>query len=333
VVIYRDRPSETRVIEHPHRYEHVYRDRHDRIRHRLIYPRFHFTVGYHWGPRFSYYYVWPYYHRKYVFVSLGGYWPFEYRYVRYYRYGCHPYRWYGYYPIAHEPPIDTYNYYTYNYYYDSSGRQIATDIGAGDYVPSVAVQPRQPNEPLPEGVADKYFERGVDAFEDGDYFAAAESFAEAARLAPDDMILPFAYSQALMASGQYEKATDILRIALLKTNPENRGVFYPRGLYAEDDVLLEQVAQLGKRAEQEVSNANLQLLLGYQLLGLGKIDEAAGPLERARLAPVNAVAADVLLDLLRRIKYESPPANKDIDNTDATGDSSQIRGSGILDKV
>ena len=41
----------------------------------------------------SYYY--PSYHRKYLFVSLGGYWPYSYRYQRYYWYGCHPYYWYG----------------------------------------------------------------------------------------------------------------------------------------------------------------------------------------------------------------------------------------------
>ena len=321
------------MVEHVHRYEHVYRDRHDRLCHRIIHPGFHFRVAYHWGPHFTCSYVWPYHHRKYVFVSIGGYWPWRYRYLRYYRYGCHPYRWYGYYPIPYETGGETYNYYTYNYYYASSGQPAAADIPSSEGVPSVAVAPRQPDEPLPEGLADKYFENGVEAFEDGDYFEAAESFAEAARLAPDDMILPFAYSQALMASKQYEKATDILRVALLRTEPDNRGVFYPRGLYAEDEILLEHVEQLGTKAQEEVSNADLQLLLGYQLLGLGRIDEAAEPLERARLDALNAVSADVLLEMLRKIKYEKPAEPKDINSIDGSGNSSKVNISGALEKA
>ena len=67
-------------------------------------------------------YVWPYYHRKYVFVSLGGWWPYDYTYMRYYWYGYHPYLWYGYYPVAREVVVGSDNYYTYNYnYYGDDG--------------------------------------------------------------------------------------------------------------------------------------------------------------------------------------------------------------------
>jgi len=80
-------------------------------------------VYYDCGPWFGFRYVYPYYHRKYIFISLGGYWPFDYCYARYYWYGCHPYYWYGYYPVAQEVQGDTYNYYTYNYYTGSEAAQ------------------------------------------------------------------------------------------------------------------------------------------------------------------------------------------------------------------
>ena len=303
---------------HGNRYQHVYWDNRHRLRHRIVYPGYNFVVGYNWGPYFSFRYVWPYYHRKHVFVSLGGYWPYDYRYVRYYRYGCHPYRWYGYHPIAQEIAGSTSSYYTYNYYYNGSTLASADVPAATDFGNSI-VQSRQPDEPLPESLADKYFDEGVSAFEDGSFFAAAESFAEAARLAPNDMILPFAHSQALMASEQYARAAEVLRIALLKTKPDNRGVFYPRGLYADDETVLKQVETLAEETQKQFNNADLQLLLGYQLLGLGKIDEAAGPLERARTEPVNAIPADILLDLLNKMKYEKPAEKIDTGKTDTLG--------------
>jgi len=123
-------------------------------------------------------------------------------------------------------------------------------------------------------------------------------------LAPDDMILPFAYSQALFARGQYSQAAAILRQALVKVTPEKEGVFYPRGLYKDDDVLFEQINQLVERAELYSFDANLQLLLGYHLLGIGKLDEAVEPLQYASLDMENAIAATTLLNVLEKIRAE-----------------------------
>jgi hypothetical protein len=50
--------------------------------------------------------------------------------------------------------------------------------------------------------------------------------------------------------------------------------------------------------------------LGYQLLGVGSIEEAAEPLQQASLSPVNATSAKTLLDLLEKIEMET---NKSID--------------------
>jgi len=313
----RERPSSVRyrergdAVSHIRHHEHVYIDRHDRIRRRTAWPRYRFAVYYNWGPHFAFRYFYPYYHRKYVFVSLGGYWPVGYRYTRYYWYGCHPYTWYGYYPIAREVAGDTYNYYTYNYYGDTAGEpcQSTSGIQPVDHTTFADVRARLAQEAAGEpdavSMADKYFEDAVKVFEAGDYDLAAEMFAKSIELAPDDIILPFAYCQALFAAQRYTEAAEVLRSALAKVSPEAEGVFYPRGLYAKDALLFEQIDRLAEKTELYSFDGDLQLLLGYQLLGISEIDEAVEPLRLASQDLRNASSAAVLLDLLEKIRIQN----------------------------
>jgi tetratricopeptide (TPR) repeat protein len=299
-----------RAVKRTHRHEHVYRDRRGRISYRIVWPGYFFPVYYSWGPFQTCRPFYPYYHRKYVFVSLGGYWPTHYNYLRYYWYGYHPYDWYGYYPMAHEVAGDTYNYYTYNYDYTDSLEPSASyqPTSSVDHTTFADVRERlaqqTPAEPDAQTSADDYFEEGVKAFEEGDYAAAAQIFAEAMYLAPEDMVLPFAYAQALFANGQYSEAAQALRSALQNISAEAEGVFYPRGLYTEEDLLFEQIDLLSEVAELYSSDADIQLLLGYHLLGIGEIDEAFEPLHQASLDLNNKDAAAILLDLLERIRTE-----------------------------
>jgi tetratricopeptide (TPR) repeat protein len=301
-----------------HRYEHVYWDSHNRLRHRIIWPRYRFPVYYSCGPRFTFRYVYPFYLRRYIFVSLGGYWPMDYCYLRYYWYGCHPYWWYGYYPVAREVTGDTYNYYTYNYYYSDGAAsteysQAADAIMPVDHNTFADVREKlaqqAANEPAAETAADVQFDEAVKAFEAGDYETAVENFSEAEKLAPDDMVLPFAYSQALFANEQYAEAAEVLRTALAKVSPEKEGVFYPRGLYSDDEILFEQIEHLKQKAESYSFDADLQLLFGYQLLGIGEVDKAVEPLQQASLDLENAEAATVLLNLIEKIKTNTETEN------------------------
>jgi tetratricopeptide (TPR) repeat protein len=278
------------MVRHTSRYDHVYRDYHDRLHRRIVWPKYHFRVHYSCGLWSTYRYVYPYYHRKYLFVSLGGYWPIDYRYVRYY--------WYGYYPIAREVRSDTYNYYTYNYY--NNDNAVAYEPGKG--VDADIFENLAEREPDQATLADVYFEEAVKVFETGNYAKAVEKFARAMELAPDDMILPFAYGQALLANEQYSQAAEVLRAALAKVRPEKEGVFYPRGLYPDEDTLLGHIDRLAEKAELFAFDADLQLLLGYQLLGIGEVDKAVEPLMHASKDLVNADAAAVLLELLEKIK-------------------------------
>lgn len=295
-LIYRDRP---RFGRDRYSYEHTYVDHYNRLRRRIIWPRYRFMLCYNRGPWSSFRYIYPYYHRKYLFVSLGGYWPLEYNYIRYYWYGCHPYYWYGYYPIAREVKGETYNYYTYNYYYGDNSQSLEPMADASFYE-KLAQQPAE--EPSQATLSDSYFEEAVEAFEASNYSIAVDKFAKAMEFAPNDMVLPFAYCQALLATEQYSKAAEVLRAALTKISPEKEGVFYPRGLYPDEEILLNQLDKLAEKVEIFNFDADLQLLLGYQLLGIGQFDQAVTPLMNAGRDLENADAAAILLKLLEKIK-------------------------------
>lgn len=306
-VIYQDRPYGIRHINHN---EYVYRDRYNNLCNRLIWPRYRFWVSYRWGNDLAFSYVHPYYHRKYVFVSLSGYWPIGYRYVRYYWYPWHVYRWYGYYPVGREIVGDTYNYYTYNYYNyysnDSAEGYSTADIPPVDESTFADVRAKLAQQaadgPEEQSLADKYFEEGVKAFELGGYGYSADKFAQAMELAPDDVILPFAYVQTLFAVENYSESAELLRKALEKVSPEKEGVFYPRGLYPDDDVLFGQIEKLSDKANLYSFDSDIQLLLGYQLLGIGETDEAEEQLFKASQDMTNAPYALKLLEVLARVK-------------------------------
>jgi thioredoxin-like negative regulator of GroEL len=316
---YYDRPD---LIRHDYRHTYTYYDSHYRLHHRVIWPHYHYPIYYRFGPSVHFRYVYPYYHRKYVFISLGGYWPGDYSYVRYYWYGWHPYVWYGYYPIAREVGGDSYNYYTYNYYsqdtdgaYTSYASQtpVENQVQAVDQSTWADVRQKldqQAKEPAAQTVADTRFEEGVKSFETGNYGAAADKFEEALRLSPNDMILPFAYAQALFADGKYTESADMLRRALSKVTPEKEGVFYPRGLYANDDVLYAQIEKLVDKMEEFDNDTDMQLLLGYHLLGTGETGHAREPLERASLDMENASSAKILLRLADKIESEAKAARE-----------------------
>ena len=289
-MVYYDRPYRPGSGLH---YIHLYYDRYHRPYTSMIWPLFNFRVYYGHGPSYRFCTVYPYYLRKYVFVSLGGYWPSAGVGLRYYWYGWHPYDWYGYDPV----PYQVNNTYTYNYYYEDGAstqivdsRQILTELPA----------------PPPQGPADACFSQGVDAFEKQQYGVAANLFRQTMQNAPTDIVAPFAYAQALFADGEYWLAAMALRKAIDQVDPANNTIFYPRGLYTDDDVLFGQVDHLADAAEQNPTDYDLKLLLGYHLLGVGQVDQANGYLEQAARDWQNARAAGRLLDLIRKIQTKDP---------------------------
>jgi tetratricopeptide (TPR) repeat protein len=270
-------------------------------------------------------YVYPSHHRRYVFMSVGGYWP-SYSYARYYWYDCHPWYWYGAAPVAYQVDSgDTYNYYTYNTYNTGSGISstgpltpgtVVNGVEVPDYdalrtagrqatVPPQAAPQAPPQEPAAPTESDKLFDAGVTTFGDGNYPGAIEKFQRAVRLEPNDVILPFAYAQALFANTDYEQAAAVLQTALGGMAPAKPEVFFPRGLYKDEAVLAAQIKSLERAVMMNPANSALQLLYGYQLMGIGKMDDAKVPLGVAQRDARTAGPASILLDLIERTKAES----------------------------
>jgi thioredoxin-like negative regulator of GroEL len=219
--------------------------------------------------------------------------------------------WYGYYPVAQEVGGDTYNYYTYNYY--DQPTTSANDYSAGtngiaavDETTFADVREKLARqkalEPAAQTDADTLFDEGVKAFEQGSYAEAEEKFARAMAIAPDDMILPFAYAQALLAQGKYTRAAEILRVVVQKSTPDKQGIFFPRGLYLDENTLDEQIDRLSEAAANNPADTDMQLLLGYQLLGIGETEKAIESLNAANTDGRNYATVNVLLDLAEKIK-------------------------------
>jgi tetratricopeptide (TPR) repeat protein len=214
---------------------------------------------------------------------------------------------------------DTYNYYTYNNYYDkpstgvrevraSDGRLLSTDENSfADVREKLAAE----NAPEPEAQtdADVLFDEGVNAFAEADYDKAVEKFNQARLNSPEDKIMPFALSQAMFAAGRYTEAAAVLRAGLEEMEPGQEGVFYPRGLYEDDQLLLKQIDLLKTNTQAYSDNPDLNLLLGYHLLGTGNIAESKAMLANAAVAQQNTKSAEMLLELADKIPADDAPTN------------------------
>ncbi len=289
---YYDRPT----ISHTQHYIHTYQDRWHRWHQCIITPRFSIGLRYHWGHHYYLQHVYPFYHRKYVFVSLGGCWPLGTVALRYYWYGWYPYEWYGYNPVPYQLEGNSTNYYTYNYY--DSDASLASPL-ISDTQNQILDNGAPPE---PQGPADVYFELAVKAFEQGDYRQAEDNLAQAMAQDSKDIVLPFAYAQTLFAQEQYTEACESLREIYARKDWNRDSVYFPRGLYSEDEVLFDQIDRLVDLSQAHPQNTDLQLLLGYQLLGVGELDSAMAPLVQARQDPKNIEIANALIEVLIHIQ-------------------------------
>jgi hypothetical protein len=96
----------------------------------------------------------------------------------------------------------------------------------------------------------------------------------------------------------------VLRAVLSRVPEGNETIYYPRGLYTDENVLTAQIESLAAATKTEPFNSDFQLLLGYQLLGMGKVDEAVEPLTVAGKDPANTASAELLLGLVEKVKSD-----------------------------
>ncbi|OHB55701.1 MAG: hypothetical protein A2Y12_12530 [Planctomycetes bacterium GWF2_42_9] len=226
------------------------------------------------------------YPRRYIFVSLNGYWP-GYNYYRYYDYGTYPYFWYI--------PDNSNQSSSMNAEYSNANQAYTYKGSDYDYRSFGNV-----TEPAKQSSADKYFDQGVKLFAAQNYSKASDYFFQAKALAPSDVILPFAYVQSLFAEGKYADAARNLRQIIEQQPTGSEWAFYPRGLYTDNEILMKQIAKL---LEQTGTNSDLQLLAGYQLLGIHQFDSALNYLSMAQAGDTNnQTAAGKLIFILENLK-------------------------------
>ncbi len=241
-------------------------------------------------------------YRKYIFLSPGGYWP-SYTYRRYHYYSYHPYRWYG-----RTSAINENNYYIYNNSSAAARGGYIEDYGSvnGDTFADIRQKLSAPSAVVPaeETEADRLFENGVDAFGSRDYRRAVDFFEDAMEESQPDVILPFAYVQALFANEDYYKAAEALKEAVENVRQEKDTFFYPRGLYENHDELNRQIEDLQRKAEIFSRNDDLRILLGYQLIGAGRVREGLEYLAELEDDFEYGQTARTLIEAGRQMKYE-----------------------------
>jgi tetratricopeptide (TPR) repeat protein len=145
----------------------------------------------------------------------------------------------------------------------------------------------------------------AEAFASEDYFNAVYYSRRAIEEYPEDVPLKFFYAQSLLADNDYHRAAQALREAIDAADVENQGIFFPFGIYTDDEALNAHINLLKQKVDYEPSNANYQLLLGYELLGTGSLDQAATALEKAKTNLENKKYADILLNVLEKSKSPS----------------------------
>ena len=143
---------------------------------------------------------------------------------------------------------------------------------------------------------------------------------EAVKLMPNNSVLRFTYAQTLFAGEQYPAAAIAVRSTLEKMAATGKqDVFYPMKLYPDEATLNGQIDKLIAAINAQPARANLKLLLGYELLGVGRVDEAIKYLQDAAQDRVNEKAAIYLTKISSRmyrnieIEQKENNSNKDIE--------------------
>jgi thioredoxin-like negative regulator of GroEL len=181
-------------------------------------------------------------------------------------------------------------------------------IGPDERPPKQIQQPAEQSKEAVKYVEyNRHLEDVADAFGARDYDKAARRAEQALTDEHDNPVVPFVYAQALFAAGRYSQSADVLREALTNLDTDKQQVYYPLGFYRDLTELNDQIAGLTEEAAAKPSDAELQLLLGYQLFGVARYDEALEALQKARPSYVNKEAATVLINLLDKPRAPSAP--------------------------
>lgn len=153
-----------------------------------------------------------------------------------------------------------------------------------------------------------YLRQIAEPFRGGDYPEALRQAEAAAGARHDNPVLGFAYTQALVANGQYDRADDVLRRALTKVDMRRQGVLFGEDFYPNPAALQERIADLERTAQVQPGAADLYLLLGYEFIASGRHDDVAGALRNAQ-SYANRDAVSLLEEIAERMRDTAPADN------------------------
>lgn len=239
--------------------------------------------GYGHRSRHGYYYGRPYYrYRYYGFLPHDYYVPYG-----YYGYRGRPYwRYEADYNWLEEPE------YEQDYQYDANSDRFAEARERYEKERAAAKERER-----------RYIEVVARAFKSGDWEEAVARAKEGLLAEPESSRLGFLYSQSLFASGRYTSAAGVLRQSVMKMAEKGDKALRPLELYSGEDVLIKQVKALRYEIKNRSDKGDLELLLGYELWGLYRYDEASKTLAAVvKDDYVNGQAAGVLMSMVAESK-------------------------------
>jgi hypothetical protein len=142
--------------------------------------------------------------------------------------------------------------------------------------------PLAPRPEAPPAEAARQVGLGREAFTAGEYGRAAERFARAAEVWPEDPPAGFLLAQAHLASGQYAEAFAALEAAFRRRPAGPGDGFVPRALYGDRAAdFAAHLQALRSSRDRFPDDPVLLFLTGYQLWFNGQRDEARPLLRRA----------------------------------------------------
>jgi tetratricopeptide (TPR) repeat protein len=205
---------------------------------------------------------------------------------------------YGYYPML--PPA--YAPYPYGY----GQYQQYTQLEQQPLVPQMT--PEQREKQMQMKII-RQIDNISQAFVLGNYDRAIVRAQQALKQMPDNTMLRFTYSQTLFADGRFQNAAITVRSTLeMMAQTGQQDVFYPMSLYPDQTTLSQQIDRLIVAINAKPHDASLKLLLGYQLLGVGRIDEAVGYLQKASQDTINEKAALYLVKVSSKMYRNFEPS-------------------------
>jgi tetratricopeptide (TPR) repeat protein len=157
-------------------------------------------------------------------------------------------------------------------------------------------------EPAPAPKARSLTELGTEAFRSGDYNIAIRHFRQLAERSPLLARPLFLEAQALIATGKYRAAVDIIERGL-KRHPEwpSSGYRPKADLFDNDEARWdEQRKQIEEAYRRDPKNGDYRFLLGYLAWFDGQRDAAIEHFQEARALALDASWSDLFLKVAKK---------------------------------